>query len=59
MRLRLLREFLSYARAIPDLWIATGEQIAHHFERSEAIAAAEVPAAPSEAGTAAVESTAS
>ena len=38
MRLRLLREFLQYAQSCPDLWIATGEQIAAHFERCEAAA---------------------
>lgn len=58
MRLRLLREFLSYARAIPDLWIATGEEIARHFERSEAIAVAEAPAAPGRVETTAAGSTA-
>lgn len=31
MRLRLLREFLQYAQAQGDVWIATGEQIAAHF----------------------------
>ena len=31
----LLREFLHYARACPDLWIATGEAIADHFARHE------------------------
>ena len=36
MRLRLLREFLTYARSCPDLWIATGEKIAAHFARHEA-----------------------
>jgi peptidoglycan/xylan/chitin deacetylase (PgdA/CDA1 family) len=36
MRLRLLREFLQYAQSCPDLWIATGEEIARHFERHEA-----------------------
>lgn len=41
MRLRLLREFLSHAGAIPDLWIATGEEIARHFEHCEAAGATE------------------
>ena len=36
MRLRLLREFLSYAKACPDLWIATGQQIAANFIQHEA-----------------------
>ena len=36
MRLRLLREFLQYAQSCPDLWIATGEEIAGHFVRHEA-----------------------
>ena len=39
MRLRLLREFLTYAKSCPDLWIATGRQIAENFlthERSQA-----------------------
>ncbi len=31
MRLRLLREFLTYAKACPDLWITTGEAIAGNF----------------------------
>jgi peptidoglycan/xylan/chitin deacetylase (PgdA/CDA1 family) len=31
MRLRLLREFLTYAQSYPDLWIATGQQIAENF----------------------------
>ncbi len=38
MRLRLLREFLTYAQSCPDLWIATGEQIVKNFlthERAE------------------------
>jgi peptidoglycan/xylan/chitin deacetylase (PgdA/CDA1 family) len=38
MRLRLLREFLQYAQSFPDLWIATGEQIAANFQRHEAAA---------------------
>jgi peptidoglycan/xylan/chitin deacetylase (PgdA/CDA1 family) len=38
MRLRLLREFLQYARACSDLWIATGEEIAGHFRQHEAAA---------------------
>lgn len=38
MRLRLLREFLQYACSCQDLWIATGEQIAAHFEKCEATA---------------------
>lgn len=35
MRLRLLREFLTYARGCPDLWIATGGEIADNFLRHE------------------------
>ena len=35
MRLRLLREFLTYAKSCPDLWIATGAAIAAHFEQHE------------------------
>jgi len=35
MRLRLLREFLSWARTMPDVWIATGEAIAQHFAAHE------------------------
>ncbi len=31
MRLRLLREFLTYARSCPDVWIAPGESIVSHF----------------------------
>ncbi len=31
MRLRLLREFLTYAQGCPDLWITTGEAIAGNF----------------------------
>lgn len=36
MRLRLLREFLTYARSCDDLWIATGREIAQHFAGCEA-----------------------
>lgn len=36
MRLRLLREFLEYARSLPDLWIATGQEIAANFVHHEA-----------------------
>ena len=36
MRLRLLREFLNYALALGDVWIATGREIAGHFARCEA-----------------------
>jgi peptidoglycan/xylan/chitin deacetylase (PgdA/CDA1 family) len=36
MRLRLLREFLLYAKSCQDLWIATGEQISTNFLRHEA-----------------------
>lgn len=36
MRLRLLREFLDYARSLPDLWIATGQEIADNFIYHEA-----------------------
>lgn len=36
MRLRLLREFLIYAKSCEDLWIATGEEIAEHFIQHEA-----------------------
>ncbi len=35
MRLRLLREFLSYARSCRDVWIATGAQIASNFRTHE------------------------
>ena len=35
MRLRLLREFLTYAKSCPDLWITTGEQIAANFTHHE------------------------
>jgi hypothetical protein len=35
MRLRLLREFLTYATSCADLWIATGEEIAAHFHAHE------------------------
>ena len=38
MRLRLLRQFLTYATSCPDVWIATGEQIAANFLRHEAAA---------------------
>jgi peptidoglycan-N-acetylglucosamine deacetylase len=40
MRLRLLREFLTYAQSHGDLWIATGEDIARHFANHEAGVAA-------------------
>ncbi|MBF0888792.1 MULTISPECIES: polysaccharide deacetylase family protein [Gluconobacter] len=36
MRLRLLRNFLFYTIECRDVWIATGEQIARHFEACEA-----------------------
>jgi peptidoglycan/xylan/chitin deacetylase (PgdA/CDA1 family) len=36
MRLRLLREFLTYAAACRDLWITTGTDIADNFLRHEA-----------------------
>lgn len=39
MRLRLLREFLTYAGSCSDLWIATGEAIAANFLSHEAGAA--------------------
>jgi hypothetical protein len=39
MRLRLLREFLTYAKSCPDLWITTGEAIATNFLHHEAAAA--------------------
>jgi peptidoglycan/xylan/chitin deacetylase (PgdA/CDA1 family) len=39
MRLRLLREFLQYARSCPDLWIATGSEIAGNFRKHEQKAA--------------------
>lgn len=39
MRLRLLREFLTYAKSCPDLWITTGEQIAANYIRHESAAA--------------------
>lgn len=38
MRLRLLREFLTYAIDAGDVWIATGNQIAQHFATHEAAA---------------------
>ena len=38
MRLRLLREFLTYAMSCPDLWIATGQEIAANFIKHEAAA---------------------
>ena len=38
MRLRLLRQFLTYATSCPDVWIATGEQIAANFLHHEAAA---------------------
>ncbi|WP_062763276.1 polysaccharide deacetylase [Falsirhodobacter sp. alg1] len=36
MRLRLLRDFLTYAQSCKDVWIATGEEIAANFRRHEA-----------------------
>ena len=39
MRLRLLRDFLTYARGCDDLWITTGEEIAANFLKHEAAAA--------------------
>lgn len=35
MRLRLLREFLTYAKSCDDLWITTGEAIAQNFLKHE------------------------
>ena len=35
MRLRLLREFLTHAMRLGDVWIATGQQIADHFATAE------------------------
>lgn len=35
MRLRLLREFLTYARGCKDLWLTTGSEIADNFLRHE------------------------
>ncbi|MGY2048425.1 polysaccharide deacetylase family protein [Methylobacterium sp. JK268] len=35
MRLRLLREFLTYAQGCPDLWITTGAAIAGNFLKHE------------------------
>jgi hypothetical protein len=39
MRLRLLREFLTYAKSCPDLWITTGAAIAANFNLHEGAAA--------------------
>jgi peptidoglycan/xylan/chitin deacetylase (PgdA/CDA1 family) len=39
MRLRLLREFLTYAKSCPDLWITTGAAIAANFNLHEGVAA--------------------
>ena len=39
MRLRLLREFLTYAQSCPDVWIATGEAIAANFLTHESASA--------------------
>ena len=38
MRLRLLREFLLYAKSCPDLWITTGEAIVANYQRHDAAA---------------------
>lgn len=38
MRLRLLRDFLTYALDHKDVWITTGEQIAAHYVKCEAAA---------------------
>ncbi len=35
MRWRILREFLQYVQNKGDVWIATGEQIARHYEKFE------------------------
>jgi peptidoglycan/xylan/chitin deacetylase (PgdA/CDA1 family) len=45
MRLRLLREFLTYAMNTGDVWIATGAEIAAHFTAHELQAAHEARAA--------------
>jgi hypothetical protein len=39
MRFRLLREFLTYAKSCPDLWITTGAEVAANYQRHEAEAA--------------------
>ena len=36
MRWRLLRDFLLHVKRTPDVWIATGVEIAEHFARCEA-----------------------
>jgi peptidoglycan/xylan/chitin deacetylase (PgdA/CDA1 family) len=36
MRFRLLREFLTYAKACQDVWITTGAEIAANYQRHEA-----------------------
>lgn len=36
IRLKILREFLSFSRDFGDVWIATGEEISRHFARCEA-----------------------
>jgi hypothetical protein len=43
MRYRLLRSFLAYAKSCPDLWIATGAQIAAHYLRQEATSTYRLP----------------
>lgn len=37
MRLRVLREFLGYALARGDVWVATGAEVAGHFVAGEAV----------------------
>jgi hypothetical protein len=43
MRLRLLRQFLRYAICCGDVWIATGEAVARHFQAHEHDAAGASP----------------
>jgi peptidoglycan/xylan/chitin deacetylase (PgdA/CDA1 family) len=40
MRWHLLRDFLRYVQAKPDVWVATGREITEHFENLEARQAA-------------------
>jgi peptidoglycan-N-acetylglucosamine deacetylase len=35
MRINILRDFLDHVLRYDDVWIATGREIAEHFERCE------------------------
>ena len=42
IRLRILREFLTFAQSLDDVWFATGAEIARHFAACEASASRQI-----------------